>query len=123
VAAHAGGSGVWAGFFNASFWPSLVFRTCVASTLAALAACVLINTMELSREQKAGLIGRASRFAAPMAVDAGPRAVVLRGDSPRTAARWLLGGSMPMMMFVGVAAGASTLIGGYVIIGLIARRL
>ena len=34
-----------------------------------------------------------------------------------------MGGSMPMTMFVGVAAGASTLIGGYVIVGLIMKRL
>jgi cytochrome d ubiquinol oxidase subunit I len=44
---------------------------------------------------------------------------VIPGDSRE----WLLGGSMPMMMFVGVAAGASTLIGGYVIIGLVVKRL
>ncbi len=117
-----GGSGVWAGFFNASFWPSLVFRTCVATTLAALAACVLINTMELSREAKKALIGRASRFAAPMAVMP-VLALWFFAVIPEDSRSWLLGGSMPMMMFVGVAAGASTLIGGYVIIGLIARRL
>ena len=29
---------VWAGFFNASFWPSLLYRTCVAMALASLAA-------------------------------------------------------------------------------------
>jgi cytochrome bd-type quinol oxidase subunit 1 len=117
-----GGSGVWAGFFNASFWPSLVFRTCVATTLAALSACIVINTMDLPREQKQVLIGRASRFAAPIAlmpVLAGWFMYVIPEDSRS----WLMGGSMPMMMFVGVAAGASTLIGGYVVVGLIMRRL
>jgi mono/diheme cytochrome c family protein len=44
---------------------------------------------------------------------------VLPGDSRS----WLLGGSMPMTMFVGVAAGASLLVGGYVIVGLIVQRL
>ena len=27
-----GGGGVWAGFFNASFWPSLLFRTAVSTS-------------------------------------------------------------------------------------------
>src|SRR5688572_12562695 len=83
------GGGVWAGFFNPSFWPSLLFRTAVAATLASLVACVVINTMELDpsspssatlgvaarpggagafdRPRRAALIRRAARFAAPVA--------------------------------------------------------
>ena len=117
-----GGSGVWAGFFNPSFWPSLVFRTCVAATLAALSACIVINTMEVSREQRVVLIHRAVRFAAPMALMP-VLALWFMAVIPEDSRSWLLGGSMPMMMFVGVAAGASTLIGGYVIVGLIVKRL
>ncbi len=116
------GGGMWAGFFNPSFWPSLLFRTAVATTLAALAACVVINTMDLPRDRKAALIRRASRFALPMAampVLALWFAAVIPADSRQ----WLMGGSMPMTMFVGVAAGASTLIGGYVVVGLILKRL
>ncbi len=116
------GGGMWAGFFNPSFWPSLLFRTAVATTLAALVACIVINTMDLPRDRKAALIRRASRFAAPMAVMpllAGWFVAVIPADSRQ----WLMGGSMPMTMFVGVAAGASTLIGGYVVVGLIVKRL
>jgi len=116
------GAGMWAGFFNASFWPSLLFRTAVAATLGALVACIVINTMDLPRDAKAALIRRASRFAAPIAlmpVFAGWFMYVIPADSRQ----WLMGGSMPMTMFVGVAAGASTLIGAYVIVGLIAKRL
>lgn len=116
------GGGVWAGFFNPSFWPSLLFRTAVSTTLGALVGCIVINTMDLPRDRRAALIRRASRFAAPIA--AMPLLAlwflaVLPGDSRS----WLLGGSMPMTMFVGVAAGASLLIGGYVIVGLIVQRL
>jgi len=116
------GAGLWAGFFNPSFWPSLLFRTAVAATLGALVACVVINTMDLSREAKAALIRRASRFAAPIAlmpVFAAWFLYVIPADSRQ----WLMGGSLPMTMFVGVAAGASTLIGAYVIVGLIVKRL
>jgi cytochrome bd ubiquinol oxidase subunit I len=116
------GGGVWAGFFNASFWPSLVFRTAVATTLAALIACIVINTMDLPRDRKAALIRHAARFAAPIA--AMPLlALWFFAVLPADSRSWLLGGSMPMTMFVGVAAGASLLIGGYVIIGLLVQRL
>jgi len=116
------GGGVWAGFFNASFWPSLVFRTAVATTLAALAGCIVINTMDLPRDRKAALIRRASRFAAPIA--AMPLlALWFVAVLPSDSRSWLLGGSMPMTMFVGVAAGASFLIGAYVVVGLIVQRL
>ena len=116
------GGGVWAGFFNPSFWPSLLFRTAVSTTLGALVGCIVINTMDIPRDRRAALIRRASRFAAPIA--AMPLLAlwflaVLPGDSRS----WLLGGSMPMTMFVGVAAGASFLIGAYVVVGLIVQRL
>lgn len=116
------GGGVWAGFFNPSFPPSLLFRTAVATTLGALVGCIVINTMDLPRDRRAALIRRAARFAAPIAampVFALWFLAVLPGDSRS----WLLGGSMAMTMFVAVAAGASFLIGGYVIAGLIVQRL
>jgi mono/diheme cytochrome c family protein len=82
----------------------------------------VINTMDLPRERRAALIRRAARFAAPIAampVFALWFLAVLPADSRS----WLLGGSMPMTMFVGVAAGASFLIGGYAIVGMIVQRL
>ena len=116
------GGNMWAGFFNPSFWPSLLFRTCVAATLAALVACIVVNTMDLDRARKAVLIARASRFAVPIA--AMPLlALWFMAVIPEDSRSWLTGGSMPMTMFVGVAAGASLLIGGYVIVGLIVKRL
>ena len=90
--------------------------------LAALAACVVINTMDLDRDRRAALIRRASHFALPMLAMpllAGWFMYVIPADSRQ----WLMGGSMPMTMFVGVAAGASTLIGAYVVVGLIVKKL
>jgi cytochrome bd ubiquinol oxidase subunit I len=116
------GHGMWAGFFNPTFWPSLLFRTAVATTLAALAACVVINTMELEREARLELIRRAARFAVPIA--AMPLfALWFLAAIPEDSRQWLLGGSMPMTMFVGIAAGASALIGGYVIIAILFKKL
>jgi cytochrome bd-type quinol oxidase subunit 1/mono/diheme cytochrome c family protein len=116
------GGGIWAGFFNASFWPSLIFRTAVATTLGALVGCIVINTMDLPRDRKAALIRYAARLAAPIAVMP-VIALWFFAVLPADSRSWLLGGSMPMTMFVGVAAGASLLIGGYVIVGLLVQRL
>jgi cytochrome d ubiquinol oxidase subunit I len=114
--------GVWAGFFNPSFWPSLIFRTAVAMALAALAACLVINALSLDRDRRAALIRRASRFALPMA--AMPLlALWYLAVIPQDSRSWLLGGSIAMTMFVGIAAGASLLIGAYAIVGLFWRRL
>jgi cytochrome bd ubiquinol oxidase subunit I len=117
-----GGGGVWAGFFNPSFWPSLLFRTAVAATLGALVACVVINTMDLPRERRMPLIRRAARFATPI-VAMPLLALWFLAVIPDDSRAWLTGGSLPMMMFVGVAAGASLLIGAYLIIGIGLRRL
>lgn len=116
------GGGMWAGFFNPSFWPSLFYRTAVAMVLAALAACIVINTLDISRERRAALIRRASRFALPMV------AMPLLGlwffaVLPEDSRAWLLGGSAPMTMFVGIAAGSSLLVGAYVLFGLVFKRL
>ena len=113
---------VWAGFFNASFWPSLLYRTCVAMALAALAACIVINVLDLDLDRRAALIRRASRFAAPIAVMP-LLALWYLEVIPADSRSWLLGGSMPMMMFVGIAAAASLLVGLYAIVALLVRRL
>jgi len=115
--------GVWAGFFNASFWPSLVFRTITSMTIAALVACVIINAIAgLEREDRAALIHRAAHFLAPMAL------MPLLGvwylvAIPEDSRSWVLGGSAAMTLFMSVAVGASALIGGYALIGLLKQRL
>jgi mono/diheme cytochrome c family protein len=113
---------VWAGFFNPSFWPSLIFRTAVAMALAALAACLVINTLELDRDRRAALIRRASRFALPM-LAMPVLALWFVAVIPEDSRSWLLGGSIAMTMFVGIAAGASLLIGGYAIVAIFIKRL
>lgn len=114
---------VWAGFFNPSFWPSLLFRTIVAMTIAALVACVVVNAMsDLDRAERAGLIHRAAHFLAPMLL------MPVLGAwfvwvIPADSRSWILGGSMTMTMFLGMAAGASALIAGYAILGLLRQKL
>lgn len=114
---------VWDGFFNPSFWPSLLFRTVVCGVLGALGAAIVINALpEVERDDRARLIHRCSWFLLPML------AMPLLGAwfvavIPPDSRGWILGGSMPMTMFLGIAAGASVLIGGYAVIGLWKQRL
>jgi hypothetical protein len=115
--------GVWAGFFNPSFWPSLVFRTIVATTLGALAACVVINTIaSLDREARAPLIHRAAHLLVPMALMPFVGAWFLWSIPPDSRS-WATGGSIAMTMFLGIAVAASILIGGYAFVGLLRQRL
>jgi cytochrome d ubiquinol oxidase subunit I len=114
---------VWSGFFNPSFWPSLIFRTVVAMTIAALVACAVINTMtDLDRHTRTILINRAAHFLAPMAVMPVLGAWYLL-VIPRDSRMWVLGGSAAMTMFLMLAVGASLLIGLYAAVGLIRQKL
>lgn len=118
-----GGHGVWRGFFNASFFPSLLFRTVAAMAIAALAGCVVINTLsDLNRDERSELIRRTGYFLAFMA------AMPLLGVwflavIPEDSRSWVLGGSIAMTMFMMIAVGASLLIGLYAIVGILRQRL
>jgi hypothetical protein len=116
------GGDVWAGFFNPSFWPSLLYRTRVAMALAALAAAAVINTMDLDREARRRLLHRAVHFLAPMALMP-PLGLWFIAVIPSDSREWLLGGSIAMTMFVAIAAGASLLIGAYALLLLRVERL
>ena len=114
---------VWSGFFNPSFWPSLIFRTIVSITIASLVACVLINTMtSLGREQRRELINRVSVCLAPMVLMPFLGIWFLQ-VIPEDSRSWVLGGSAAMTMFMAFAIGASLLIGLYALVGLIWQKL
>ena len=114
---------VWDGFFNPTFWPSLLFRTVVCGVLGALGAAIVINALpQLQREDRARLIHRCSWFLLPML------AMPLLGAwfvavIPEDSRGWIMGGSMTMTLFLSIAAGASVLIGGYAVIGLWKQHL
>ncbi|MHC5112007.1 MAG: c-type cytochrome [Planctomycetota bacterium] len=119
----AGGEQLWTAFFNPSFFPSLFYRTIVSMTIAALAACIIINTMgELERKQRAELIHRAAMLLAPMAFMPA-LGIWFLAVIPEESRAWALGGSVAMTMFLTIAVGASLLIGGYAFIGLIRQKL
>ncbi len=108
---------VWDGFFNPSFWPSLVYRTLVSWTLAALAATLVVHLMpEFDREARRALQNRFAPFFAPTLlmplVGLWYLAVI-----PADSRSWLLGGSIAMTMFLGIAVAASTVLGLFAAVG------
>ncbi len=114
---------VWAGFFNPSFLPSLLFRTIAAMTIASLVGCVVINAVpELEKEARTQLINLAAWFLAPMILmpALGGWYLLVMPDDSRS---WVLGGSPAMTIFMQMAFGASLLIGLYAAVGLIFQRL
>lgn len=111
------------GFFNPGFWPSLLFRTIVCMTLAALIGCVVVNVIPaLSREQRQELIHKAAHLMMPML------AMPILGawflfSMPADSRGWVLGGSPAMMLFFMISVGASLAIGGYAVVGLWLQKL
>jgi cytochrome d ubiquinol oxidase subunit I len=104
---------VWSGFFNPSFWPSLLYRTVAAMAIATLAACVVINIAgQFEREAKRELIGRASLFLAPMVLMPF-LGIWFLASMPADSRSWVLGGSVTLTIFMGMGVGASLLIGVY----------
>ncbi len=114
---------IWDGFFNPSFWPSLLFRTITSMTIAALAACVVANVLpKLEREEREELVHRAARFLIPM-VFMPLLAVWYFLAIPPDSRSWVLGGSAAMSLFFALGTGASLLVGTYAIFGLVRQQL
>jgi mono/diheme cytochrome c family protein len=114
---------IWQGFFNATFWPSLLYRTVASMVIAGLAAAVVVNTMgSLAREDRRRLIHRTARFMMPIVLMP-VLGVWFLAVLPPDSRAWVLGGSATMTLFMNIAAGASVLIGGYVVVGLWRQKL
>ena len=113
---------VWDGFFNPTFWPSLVFRTITSMTVAALIACVLVNLIrDLDRERRAELIQQASHFLIPLLL-LPPVALWYFLAIPEQGRQWVSGGSVAMTMFATLAAGCTAMIAAYALFGLVYKK-
>ncbi|QDT50011.1 Bacterial Cytochrome Ubiquinol Oxidase [Symmachiella dynata] len=106
------------GFFNPSFWPSLLYRTLVSMAIAALVACVVINVMPgLDRSTRSVLINRAAHFLLPM-IFMPVLGVWYLMSWPEDSRAWVTGGSPAMSMFLAIGVGSSLLVGAYATIGI-----
>lgn len=113
---------IWLGFFNPSFWPSLLFRTIACMATAALAAAVVINTMKIPRQRRQELLHVTARFLAPM-VAMPLLAVWYLYVLPEDSRSWVLGGSTVITMLFGVGAASCALVAIYAIVVLRFRNL
>jgi len=114
---------VWDGFFNPSFWPTLLFRTIVSMTIAALVAILVVGMMpRLTREQRTQLINRAAHFLLPMVLMP-ILGIWYFSVMPADSQSWISGGSAAMTLFLTLSVGASMLIGFYALFGLVRQRL
>ncbi|MCA9241612.1 MAG: cytochrome c, partial [Planctomycetales bacterium] len=104
---------VWQGFFNPSFWPSLLFRTLTSMATAALVATLVVNlSPRFNHDERRTLIRAAFWFLAPMVLMP-PLGVWFMAVLPASARQWATGGSIAMTLFLSISVGASALIGGY----------
>ncbi|QEL18569.1 c-type cytochrome [Limnoglobus roseus] len=112
-----------AAFFNPTFLPSLLYRTIAALVVAALSAMVVVNlASELTRPEREELVRRAAWLMAPMA--AMPLlGLWFVGAMPPDSREWIMGGSIAMTLMLNIAVGASALVGGYALVGLLRNRL
>jgi len=102
---------LWSVFFNASFWPSLFYRTVAAMAIAGLGACVVINVSgPEDRDARRDLMGHALKFLAPMVLLPVLGIWFLASlpvDGPSWGPGWTVAGSICL----GVTAVASLLVG------------
>ncbi|MCA8970091.1 MAG: cytochrome ubiquinol oxidase subunit I [Planctomycetes bacterium] len=114
---------VWGGFFNPSFWPSLVYRSFVSLTLGGLAALAVVQAMKgITREERSHLARTCSLVLVPMTL------MPLVGIwyvsvLPEDSRAWITGGSALMTMAFGIAVAASSLLGLYVVFGVLWKKL
>ena len=114
---------LWDGFFNPTFFPSLLYRTVAALVVASLVAMVLINLAPgFTRGQREELVHRAAWLMAPMVLMP-VLGVWFLAAMPSDSREWVTGGSVAMTMMLTIAVGASALVGGYALLGLLRQRL
>lgn len=115
--------GLWRGFFNATFWPSLLFRTVSSLATAALVAALVVNFAPgWSRTRRREVVHYAFHFLIPMVTMPAIGAWFLLA-MPADSRGWALGGSIAMTLFFSVGVGASLLIGAYAVTIWFNRRM
>mgnify|MGYP005837448381 CR=1 FL=1 len=112
----------WYGFFNPTYWPSLLLRTVSCLAIVALFAAVIVNLKpSYSREERHAIITFASRFLLPLGLMA-PLAALYFLKLPAEVRALPLGGAIAMTLFLAFGLVMSLLIGFYAYFGLIRAK-
>lgn len=112
----------WSGFFNPTYWPSLILRTISCLSLAGIFVAVVVNGCgKYTREEATKIINHAAWFIAPLVLMV-PAAAWFFYAVPPQSLQLLKGGAIAMQLFFAGGMAASTLVGLYAFIGLIWRK-
>ena len=114
---------VWVGFFNAGFWPSLLYRTVASMSIAASVGLVVVNLIPgLQRSDREELVKQVATLLIPIALMPALGFWYIQ-SMPEDSRAWATGGSVAMTMFFTIAVGSSALIGTYSLVALWYGRL
>ena len=103
----------WAGVFNPSYWPQLIIRSIGALSLAAMFSMMLVNVgKRYSQDEKDEVTVYAGKYFIPFILLL-PAGLWFYLVCPAMAQHYLQGGSVIMLMFFTMCAGAISLIGVY----------
>ncbi len=112
----------WAGFFNPTYWPSLVLRTISSLALAGILVCVAVNLARgYGREERIRVIHAASYFMLPLVLMA-PVGWWYFRHVPADARGLPFGGAVAMSLLFAFAAACSVLIAVYAWFALLRAR-
>lgn len=112
----------WDGFFNPTYWPSLVLRTISAFSLAAIFVAIAANTAKgYTREERHEIITQGALWLVPMALMI-PVSIWYFALVPPEARELIQGRAIAMTLFFLFGLATSTLIGFYAYFGLILRK-
>ncbi len=112
----------WIGFFNPTYWPSLLLRTVSCLAIAALFAAVIVNLKaSYTREERQQVVNFASWFLVPLGLMA-PLAVWYFLKLPPAARSFPLGGAMVMTLFLAFGVVLSLFVGFYAYFGMIRAK-
>ena len=120
--AYDGQQAFWIGFFNPTYWPSLVLRTILSMALAAISVAMVVNCIRsYSREQKTRIINAGSYLLMPIGLVA-PAAAWFFFAVPENSRNFAFGGAIAMTLFFAFGAVLSLFIAGYAYWALIHER-
>ncbi len=112
----------WDGFFNPTYWPSLLLRTISCTSLAAIFVMVAVNFAPgYTREERHQVIMEGGKWMVPLALML-PVSIWFFARVPHEALQLVTGRAIAMTLFLLFGVVASTLVGLYAYFGLILRQ-
>lgn len=112
----------WHGFFNPTYWPSLVLRTISCLALAGMFVAVVANFVKgYTREERREIITEGGKWLIPLALML-PVSIWYFANVPEPARNMVFGGAVAMQLFFLFGLAASTMIGLYAYFGLIIMK-